>query len=195
MWRSITYWYTLFHIKTKLSRIEVSFNSKIDPEKPTLLLGNHFSLWDGFLALYVTKKWSNKNFNFLINQKEYNSRSFLKKIGGIGLEKDPKKLIQQFGKINQLLSDKNQLILHYPQNQFESLNISQAKHQDFILKRLNTRDCQVLYMHTMVEFENSFKPIFTISISELNNLSDIDKQYQSTLKEHQQNVLNRHRIQ
>lgn len=194
MWRRITYWYTVFHIKTKLNKILIDSNVTIDKSKPVILLSNHFSLWDGFIALWICQKYFGKKFHFLINEKEYSERSFLRKIGGLPLSKNPRKLIEEIQNANSLLQDSNNLILHYPQNQFESLNIENIHFKDTILSRLDIKKTQVLFMSNLIEFENSFKPSFNIRIEEVKDISLLANLYQNHLQNHHSSLSERHRI-
>lgn len=194
MWRKITYWYTVFHIKTKLNQLLIDSNITVDKSKPILLLSNHFSLWDGFISLYICQKMFGKKFHFLINEREYNERSFLRKIGGLPLSLTPRKLIQQISKANSILDDKDNLLLHYPQNQFESLNLEKINLKETILSRLNTDNAQIFFLTNIVEFENSFKPSFHIKIEEIRDLSILTNLYQNHLQEHRSKISESHQI-
>ncbi len=172
--------------------IDVKNDSLIKNDQSILILSNHFSYLDGFIFYHLNKlKWK-KNFHFVINHNGIKPNPILKKIGAISVGHNGKDTLNKIHRINELLADKNNLVLYFPQNQFESSNIETPSFQNSISSRINSNN--TLFCSSFIELEEKTKPSFYLYFKDLNKVKDSSEIYLKSLKEHQLFIHNKHKV-
>lgn len=95
-------------------------------DKPVLLIANHFSWWDGFIGNYLSYKYYQKKFHVMMLREQLENRMFLNKAGAFSVEKSSRSAVESILYSAEILSQKENLLLMFPQGKIESLY-----HRDF----------------------------------------------------------------
>jgi hypothetical protein len=97
------------------------------PEKSILLIANHFSWWDGFIGNYLSYKYYDKKFHVMMLREQLAKRMLLNKAGAFSVEKSSRSAVESLLYSAEVLSQKNNLLMMFPQGSIESLY-----HRDFV---------------------------------------------------------------
>ncbi len=74
---------------------KVTINGEFqDRGLPVMLIGNHFSWWDGFIANFLNIKVFHRKFHVMMLEEQLNSRRFLNKAGAYSIKKGSRSVIE-----------------------------------------------------------------------------------------------------
>jgi len=99
-------------------------------EKSVLLIGNHFSWWDGFIGNYLSYRYFKKKFHVMMLREQLAKRMFLNKAGAFSVEKSSRSAVESILYSAEILSGTNNVLMMFPQGSIESLY-----HRDFEFAR------------------------------------------------------------
>jgi len=85
-----------------------------------LLIGNHFSWWDGFFATYLNYKIFHKKLHVMMLEEELRTRLFLNKAGAFSVKKGDRSVVDSLNYASEILNDLNNLLIMYPQGEIIS---------------------------------------------------------------------------
>ncbi len=94
----------------------------IDRGLPVLVIGNHFSWWDGFIAYYFNMKVFRRKFHIMMLEEQLAGRSFLNKAGAFSIKKGGRSVVESLDYAAGVLQHENNLVVLYPQGEFQSLH-------------------------------------------------------------------------
>jgi hypothetical protein len=158
--------YTLYSIRHHFSSVTIRGGFP-DQGKAILMIGNHFSWWDGFFAHYLNMKLLQRRFNIMMLEKELKKRMFLNKIGAFSISKGRQDIVQSLGIVGSLLTDRQNLVVYYPQGKFQSLydkNIRFQRGIEWILKDFQGDEIQVFLYAAMIDYLKNKRPALTFYI-------------------------------
>lgn len=122
------YWYKMLNLYAGL-RIRLHFREMIIhgdiphvPERSILLMGNHHSWWDGFIAQYLNQRLWIKRFFVMMLEEELKKRSFLRRAGAFSIKPSSKSLLESLDYASKVLSDPANLLLLFPQGKIQSIH-------------------------------------------------------------------------
>lgn len=113
-------WYTSRMLQKHFSGIVADLDD-CPPEKPVLLIANHFSWWDGFIGNYLCYKYYHKKFHAMMLREQLENRMFLNKAGAFSVEKSSRSAVESILYSAEILSQKDKLLMMFPQGKIESL--------------------------------------------------------------------------
>jgi 1-acyl-sn-glycerol-3-phosphate acyltransferase len=90
-------------------------------DEPILLIGNHFSWWDGFIAHHINRKFWKKRFHVMMLEQELSQRMFLNKAGAFSINKGNRSILETMNYTADLLKNPKNLVVIYPQGKIQSL--------------------------------------------------------------------------
>lgn len=176
--------YTIVKIWMNFHRVVISgeFNDK---KLPLLIISNHMSWWDGIWVMYLNIKHFKRKFHFMMLEEQIGKFPILNKVGGYSVRKKSRTIIETLNYTNELLSDKNNLVLLFPQGEIQSVytqKIKFGKGLERILKD-NSGKVQVLFLANLIDYFSEEKPTLFIYLLEYANtessLEIIEKEYNS----------------
>lgn len=147
--------------KTKRNFREVNLIGNFDDNKlPILLISNHFSWWDGFWAVYLNEKLFHRAFHFMMLEEQLRKNMFLNKSGAYSVKKGSRSITETIDYTAELLSDKQNLVLLFPQGEIRSLHtprvIFEKGIEHIIGKCLN--EIHILFLVNLVDYFSFDKP-------------------------------------
>ncbi|PJJ80106.1 hypothetical protein CLV57_3250 [Mucilaginibacter auburnensis] len=137
----------------------------IKPGHSYILMCNHFSFLDGFLAFYLCGKvlWKPglmRRLYIMSVKKQMEKNPWLRYCGSFSVEPGKFSMLESFDFIGEKLSEPGNLFLYFPQGNLESMHIPDIEFQDGInevVQRVKGK-CQLLWCSTVVEYFESSKP-------------------------------------
>jgi 1-acyl-sn-glycerol-3-phosphate acyltransferase len=136
------------------------FHVEPRPGHSVLLLCNHFSWWDGFIANYVCVYKLKRRFFIMIKQENFLKHGYFKFIGAFAVKKGSREMLQSLTYSAGLLDDPKNAVVIYPQGELCSNHVADVlieKGIDRLIKQIKN-PCQVIYQCTLIDYFESLKP-------------------------------------
>ncbi len=129
-----------------------------------LLIGNHFSWWDGFIARHVNKKLFNRRLHLMMDEEQLAKRRFLRRLGAFSIRKNSRDAIESLRYANEILENPGNLLIVFPQGHFESLHSYPLSFQKgwFRILRNPPSHLNIVFMASLIDFFASPRPGLTI---------------------------------
>lgn len=140
---------------------EVNYHCNIpDRGLPILMIGNHFSWWDGFFALNLNQKFFNRKFHIMMLQEQLEERMMLNKTGAFSIKKGSRSMLQSLQYAGELLADPGNMVVMFPQGAIHSLYdrpIVFEKGWYRIIER-SSKPIQVVFYNALVDYYSRRRP-------------------------------------
>lgn len=160
--------YNTLNIKRSFNEVKVIGNVDVK-EHSVLLISNHVSWWDGFWVLHLCMNVLYKKFHFMMLESELKKRPLFSKSGGFSIAKGAKSIIESLNYSSELLNDKNNLVLMFPQGKLHSLYHHDFKFEHGVERIIEkTPQSKLVFMATFIEYFDHPKPDLYIYLSEFN---------------------------
>jgi len=155
-----------------------------DLGQPILVISNHFSWWDGFIQLQLNNHLFKRKFHVMMLEEQLKKFKILNKGGAFSVQKNSRDIINSLNYSVDLLSDKNNLLLLFPQGEIQSLytdNFVFGNGLNYLLKNKKT-DIQLIFNINLVDYFSDSKPTLTIYFKEYiyncnTNLQEIESEF------------------
>jgi 1-acyl-sn-glycerol-3-phosphate acyltransferase len=141
-------------IKYQFRCFYIEESVEIDPERPLLILANHFSWWDGFTNYYLNLRYFGKQYYVMMLEEELQKRLFLRNIGAFSVKRGHKSLLDSLQYAVDLLQDPQNMLLIFPTGGLQSLyagNFAFEKGTERMLKNAPP-NLQVVFSFILPEF-------------------------------------------
>lgn len=138
---------------------------------PVFMIGNHFSWWDGFIALNINQRYFRKKFHIMMLEEQLRDRMFLNKAGAYSLNRGHRSMVETFSYTGELLSDPGNMVVMYPQGRICSVYDRPLKFERGwyrIIERLG-QPVQVVFYHALVDYFNHRKPQMNIFVHKVDH--------------------------
>ena len=149
--------YTRWQLLRNFKVVRIGNSDSYDSS--VLLISNHISWWDGFWAADFNMEVTRKRFFFMMEEKQLLEHKFFSRIGGFSIKKRDRDAIESLEYTAQLLSNKNNLVLIFPQGKIESIynqDIEFESGVDRIIKSCN-EDTKVVFLVNLVDYHSNKK--------------------------------------
>ena len=133
---------------------------KVKPGHSVLLLCNHFSWWDGFLAGQLTYQYLKRKFHIMMQEDHLQQRSYFRYVGGFSISPKSREVVQSLRYTSELLSNPVNLVTVFPQGELVSNHatvIDVAPGIAHIIKNIKG-NCQIIYYTALIDYFESLKP-------------------------------------
>ncbi|MCB9230146.1 MAG: 1-acyl-sn-glycerol-3-phosphate acyltransferase [Bacteroidia bacterium] len=126
-WHGLLNWYGRREIHRHFRQVDERGRIHPDPNRSMLVLGNHFSWWDGFFISDRNHRRWHKRFHVMMLEEELARRKFLTKGGCYSVKKGSRDLIHSLNYSAELLGNPENLVLIFPQGRIQSQQIGQIE--------------------------------------------------------------------
>jgi hypothetical protein len=130
-----------------------------------LLMCNHFSFWDGFLAFYLMNKEIRKpdgmkRLYIMSLKKQMEKNPWLRYVGSFSVDPGKRSIAESFDYAAEILSEPGNLLLFFPQGKLESCHIRNIQFEDGIRQIIPQikGNCQLIWSSNIIEYFESIKP-------------------------------------
>ncbi|MGZ3755299.1 MAG: 1-acyl-sn-glycerol-3-phosphate acyltransferase [Mucilaginibacter sp.] len=143
----------------------------IDPDKPVLLLANHYSWWDAFLLYYVFSKLCNKRLYVMVLEETMKQQQFLKYIGSFSVSKNSRQVVASVNYAAELLQNPTNLVLLFPQGKLHSNFVTDVDFRKGALSVMEKaiHPFQLIYAATFTENFQHKKPTANVYLTQATN--------------------------
>ena len=157
--------YTKFHIAYFFRKVEI-ISEPLDHKKPFLVIANHFSWWDGIVMHYLSFKFFRKRFFAMMLEDQLKTRMFLNKLGMFSIKKGNRDIIRAINYSSEILNDKKNLLLMYPQGKIESAYHYPVKFEPGMIKILQklNQPVELIFLVLLIEYFAFKKPTLFLYI-------------------------------
>jgi 1-acyl-sn-glycerol-3-phosphate acyltransferase len=155
----------------------------IRKDHSVLLLCNHFSWWDGFLAGHLIDSYFHKNFHIMMQEDHLVKRKWLRNLGGFSIKKSSRESFKSLQYAAELLNDSQNAVVLFPQGALNSMHCEQidlAKGYEYLIKNIKG-NCQIIFAANVVDYFESFKPSVQMSLLDCGTNHNIDFEKLSAL--------------
>ncbi len=137
-----------------------------DKRLPVFMIGNHFSWWDGFIALNINQRFFRRKFHIMMLEEQLRDRMFLNKSGAYSLSKGQRSMVETFSYTRELLSDPGNLVVMYPQGKIYSMHDQPYVFETGwyrIIERME-QPVQMVFYYALVDYFSHRKPTMNIYV-------------------------------
>ncbi|WMJ72066.1 lysophospholipid acyltransferase family protein [Cytophagaceae bacterium ABcell3] len=149
--------YFAWQIKKHFSCVKILGNINIDSNKPILLLGNHYSWWDGPLMFYLNNKVFKKRFYVMMLEETLSKNKILSQAGAFSIKRQSRGVVESLQYAAGLLKNSKNLLCLYPQGEFESQYKDNLKFHTGFTKVVNA-DTEIIFATVLTEYYSRKKP-------------------------------------
>lgn len=135
-----------------------------DLDQAVLVISNHFSWWDGFIQLQLNNRFFKRKFHVMMLEEQLNKFMILNKGGAFSVQKNSREIINSLNYSVEILSDKKNLLLMFPQGEIQSIytdNFIFGNGLNYLLKNKKV-DIQLIFNINLVDYFSESKPTLSI---------------------------------
>jgi len=140
-----------------------------DQGLPVLLIGNHFSWWDGFIANLINSRIFHRKFHVMMLEEQLSNRMFLNKAGAYSIRRGSRSVVESIQYTIDLLSREENMVVLYPQGEFESIYRQPVRFEkglSTIASRVKNK-FQLVFYAALVDYFSHRKPALAIYLHEV----------------------------
>lgn len=156
-------WFTTIQFKRYFHKTPI-IGDKEDLGKSVLVIANHFSWWDGFIQFYLNQHTYKRQFHVMMLEEQLRQHMILNKGGAFSVKKNSRSLIESLSYCIELLEDKNNIVVLFPQGAIQSLYQSDfhfEKGATHILKSCGNK-VQCVFNVNLIDYHSQKKPTLYI---------------------------------
>jgi len=176
-------WYSEWIIKKHFRQVIID-GVISERNLPLLIISNHMSWWDGFLAMHLNLKLFNRKFHFMMLEEQLRKYWFFNHIGGYSVHKRSRSVIESIQYTSELLRNPENMVLIFPQGKIQSMHkqtFEFEKGLEKILERTDRNRIQIVLLLNLIDYFSNSKPVLYQYIEEYLEVniscSEIEKQY------------------
>ncbi|HSV75911.1 MAG TPA: lysophospholipid acyltransferase family protein [Bacteroidales bacterium] len=161
-----------------------------DRKQALLLIGNHFSWWDGFIGLYLSKKVLKRKLYVMMLEEQLQNRKVLNLMGAFSIKKNSRSAIVSLDYASELLCGKENALLLFPQGKFQPMSQYPLTFENGWTRIISKAQCgfQIIFMVCLADFFSHPRPELTIFFKEFTlanprDLTIFEKAYNEFLHE------------
>ena len=116
--------FRLFYAKWKIEqhfhKVYLAGNYS-EQNKPLFVVSNHVSWWDGIWIMYLNVNMFKRKFHFMMLEEQIRKNKVCNMVGGYSVKKGSRSIIESLAYTAELLKNKQNMVLVFPQGKIESL--------------------------------------------------------------------------
>ncbi len=125
-----------------------------------MVIGNHFSWWDGFFMLEINRRLWKKKFHVMMLEEQLQNNMFLNKVGAFSVKKGHRSVVESLQYAGELLENPENLVLMFPQGKIQShhkCSFTFEKGVETILNKSASQP-QVIFSAVLADYFSEKKP-------------------------------------
>lgn len=131
-----------------------------DRQLPLLIIGNHFSWWDGFFPYELNRKFFKRRFHIMMLEEQLIKISFFRRLGAFSINPYSRSAMQSLNYATKLMQSRDNMLILFPQGQIQSqytTDIAFRKGWFRILKNA-TNPVHVIFIANLTDYFSHRKP-------------------------------------
>lgn len=168
--------YTRLSIALNFKKVEL-IGSLPQSERSILLIANHFSWWDGFIALYLNMKFIKKRFYFMMLEEQLKRFWYFKFTGGFSVKKGSRSVIESLNYASDLLKDRRNMVLIFPQGEIQTSHLMEFRFEQGVSRIVDRAGAgsSILLLVTLQDYFSNKKPSLYCYIKEAQPTDTIEQ--------------------
>lgn len=153
-----------------------------------LMIGNHFSWWDGFFGRRLNQVVFRRRFHLMMLEEQLAPRPFLSRLGAFSIRKKSRDALESLRYATNLLHDPSNLVMVFPQGRFQSQHQHPLsfEHGWFRILRDAPATTQLVFSACLTEYFAHRKPSLTIYLKQVETIKfaaaeDVEQAYNDFL--------------
>jgi len=136
--------------------------------RPVLLIGNHFSWWDGFIAYRINDLFLRKKFHVMMLEEQLAPRMFLNKAGAFSIKRGSRSVVESLKYASSLLYEPENLVVVYPQGTITTLHRRPVRFEKGTERIINgtSEKLMILFYVALPDWFSEKKPGLTVRVVE-----------------------------
>ena len=132
----------------------------IDNGKAILLIGNHFSWWDGFFVNHLNRRVFRRKLHIMMLEEQLSSRMFLNKAGAFSIKRGNRSVFESLNYSIEILKDDRNILSLFPQGEIETLYRFPVSFEKGWFRIIEQADhpFQIVFMVNLVDYFSNRKP-------------------------------------
>ena len=169
---------------------EIVLHTQIeDKGLPVLMIGNHFSWWDGFLAEYVNRRLFDRKYHVMMLEEQLRTRMFLNKTGAYSIRKGDRSMLETFRYSAELLGDPRNVVVMFPQGRIHSQHDHQIVFERGWYRMMDKVEnpVQMVFFIMLTDYYSHRKPSLHIYVYDFHyagrNLEEVEEAFRERFRE------------
>ena len=164
----------MYYAKWKIHRHfkKVHFIGEYEEKnRPIFVIANHVSWWDGIWIMFLNINFFKRKFHFMMLEEMIEKNRVANLVGGFSIKKGSRSIIESLNYTAELLSDKNNMVLVFPQGEITSLYSPQLEFEKGfrnVLKKVG-EEPQIFFIVNLVDYFSDTKPSLYVYFKEYEN--------------------------
>jgi len=157
--------------------------------RPVLLIGNHFSWWDGFIAYRLNDLCLHKKFHIMMLEEQLENRLSLNKAGAFSIKRGSRSMVESLQYASGLLHDNDNLLAVYPQGTITSIHRRPVRFEKGVERIIAgaSENLMILLYAALPDWFSEQKPVLTVRVIEYTarerTVEDLEETYNMFLDE------------
>ncbi len=144
--------YTKWILKSDFDDFKIHGEVPDLDSKPLLVISNHYSWWDGFFIYQLNNLVFKKLFHVMMLEEELQKRLFLRGLGVFGVKKGSKDAVRSLQFSKELLTQRENMVLIFPQGKIESHHKHQFRFEKGIQKLVDSgADFNIVFVASLID--------------------------------------------
>lgn len=131
-------------------KVTVKSDDVFLPDSSVVLLQNHFSKWDGYWSMYLSKTFFKRRFHVMMLEDQLARRMFLARCGVFSVRKNSRDMIESLNYTAELLNNPKNLVAIYPSGKLLSQHQQNFKFQRGFVRVTNAKEYQPILAMAVV---------------------------------------------
>lgn len=168
----------------------VEFDCRADTAgRPVLLIGNHFSWWDGFIAYRLNELCLRKKFHVMMLEEQLDTRMFLNKAGAFSIKRGSRSVVESLQYASALLHEPENMVAVYPQGTISSIHRRPVRFEKGVERIITGASdmLMILFYVALPDWYSEKKPGLKVRVIEYaakdRTASDLEENYNMFLEE------------
>lgn len=149
--------------------------------EPLLIIGNHFSWYDGFFMNYYNNEVLKKKFHVMMLEEQLQGRMFLNKSGAFSINPGTKDIVESLHYSARILAEPGNMLLMYPTGEIQSSYISSFRFMKGLDKILSGNNAEIRFYCCMIDYFSERKPsawiYFHVADRQYRSTPQLEKEY------------------
>ncbi len=127
---------------------------------PLLLIGNHFSWWDGFFPYALNRRLFKRHLYLMMLEEQLARRRFFRRLGAFSINPGSRSVVESINYASEILKDKKNLLIVFPQGNIRSQYEHEMVFQKgwFRILKSAANPVHVLFMANLTDYFSNRKP-------------------------------------
>ncbi len=179
-------WYISRIIHSHFRRVVIV--GQIKPEKrPILLVPNHFSWWDGFIAWHLNEVQFKRKYHVMMLEEQLEKHGYFTKIGAFSVRPGSRGVMESLNYCKSIMTDGQNLLVFFPQGELASQHEHNVVFRAGIerIMQANSTACIILVV-ALVDYFGHKKPTLVINQKEYmgrSSVTEIQNAYNDFMQE------------